>query len=43
MLDDEQHLVMRFGERMLRTEDRIQRQIVAIGHAPGEIGLGAFA
>jgi hypothetical protein len=43
VLDDEQHLVMGFRERMLGAEDRIKRQIVAVGHTPGEIGLGAFA
>src|SRR5678815_1507287 len=42
MLDDEEHLVMRVGNRVLGAEQRIELQIVAIRHFPGEIGLGAL-
>ena len=42
MLDDEQHLVMRAGERLLRAENLVEMKIVAISH-PGFKGrFGAF-
>ena len=41
VLDDEQHLVMGLGQRLLRRQDMVDLQIVAIGHALPEIGLGA--
>ena len=38
--DDEQQLVMMVGDRMLGREQRLQRQIVAVGHVVG-LGHGA--
>src|ERR1043165_8966700 len=43
VLDDEQHLVMGFRERMLRRENGVETEIVVVGHAAGEVGLGAFS
>ena len=43
VLDDEQQLVMRVRQRLLRVEHAFEMQVVAIGHAPGERHLRAFA
>jgi hypothetical protein len=40
--DDEQHLVMLAGAGLLRSEQRIEAEVVAIAHPAREIGLDAF-
>src|SRR5271168_961550 len=42
MLHDEQHLVMRAGERLLRAENLVEMKIVAIGHTGFKGSFGAF-
>ena len=42
MLHDEQHLVMRAGERLLRAENLVDMKIVAIGHTGFKGSFGAF-
>src|SRR6185437_13548163 len=42
MLDDEQHLVMRVRERLLRAENLVEMKIVAIAHATFKGRFGAF-
>ena len=42
VLDDEQHLVVGVGEGGLGGEDQVEAEVVAVGHAPGEVGLRAF-
>ena len=37
--DDEQHLVVRIGARLLRAEQRVELEIVAVAHCAGEIGV----
>jgi len=41
VLDDEQKLVMRLRERALGVEDRVEREVIGVGHAPVEAHLGA--
>jgi hypothetical protein len=43
VLDDEQHLVMGVGPCLLRVQDQVQRQVIAIGHAPVKGHLRALA
>ncbi|EAQ12631.1 hypothetical protein RB2654_15135 [Rhodobacterales bacterium HTCC2654] len=43
VLDDEQQLVMRAGERVLLVEQGVEVEVIAIGHGPGHRHLGAFA
>ena len=42
VLDDEEQLVMRRRQRLLRVEHALEMQVIAIGHAPGERHLRAF-
>ncbi len=42
VLDDEQQLVLGVAQGMLRGQDRVEREVVAIGHASVEGHLGAF-
>jgi hypothetical protein len=42
MLHDEQHLVMRTGERLLRAKNLVEMKIVAIGHTRFKGRFGAF-
>jgi hypothetical protein len=41
VLDDEEHLVVVAGQRMLRIEQPVEMQIVAIAHLTAEIGMCA--
>ena len=40
MLDDEQQFVVRGRPRLLRAEDQVEAEIVAIRHLAGEVGFG---
>ncbi|MNT71066.1 hypothetical protein D3C72_2095130 [compost metagenome] len=42
MLHDKQHLVMVRRQRVLRAQDLVQAQIIAIAHVPGEVHLRAM-
>jgi hypothetical protein len=41
VLHDEEHLVVVGRERLLRAQDGVELQVVAIAHVLGEIELGA--
>src|SRR5579883_761557 len=41
MLDDEEHLVVIGRERLLRVEQAVEMEIIAIAHLAAEIGVGA--
>ena len=40
VLDDEEQLVVRVAQRVLRLEHAVEREIVAVAHALGEVELG---
>ena len=42
VLDDEQHLVVRRRQRVLRREHLVEVQVVAVGHVAAEVELRAF-
>jgi hypothetical protein len=42
VLHDEQHLVVRGRQRLLRAEDGVQLQVVAVAHVGAEVELGAL-
>jgi hypothetical protein len=42
VLHDEQHLVVVGRARVLRAQDGVELQVVAIAHAPAEVELGFF-